>query len=202
MALCKECRSEVSWLRLNPGGLCDSCAHSVPRTETPEGQPPKARMPVCRHCGRTADASELTTGLCAACLADYQRAGGGVVESQISARPKLQPSAIVLTTESAPSLPIDRRLDIVTAEVVIGLHIFKDIASVWRDTFGGRSKVMQDGLRDARKTALDELRREAAALGADAVVAVDLDYSEISGGGKSMLFLVASGTAVTLRGGA
>ena len=29
-----------------------------------------------------------------------------------------------------------------------------------------------------------------------AVIAVDLDYSEFSGGGKSMLFLVASGTAV------
>jgi len=40
---------------------------------------------------------------------------------------------------------------------------------------------------------------EAMALGAHAVVGVDLDYSEISGGGKSMLFLVASGTAVTLK---
>jgi len=29
-------------------------------------------------------------------------------------------------------------------------------------------------------------------------VGIDLDYSEISGGGKSMLFLVASGTAVRL----
>lgn len=66
------------------------------------------------------------------------------------------------------------------------------------DTFGGRSKTMQDGLREARKTALSELRLEAQALGADAVVGIDLDYSEISGGGKSMLFLVASGTAVKL----
>lgn len=107
---------------------------------------------------------------------------------------------IVLTTETASNLPIERRLDIVTAEVVIGMHLFKDIASAWRDTFGGRSKVMQNGLRDARKAALDELRREAASIGADAVVGVDLNYSEISGGGKSMLFLVASGTAVTLRG--
>lgn len=41
-------------------------------------------------------------------------------------------------------------------------------------------------------------RQEAHALGAEAVVGVDLDYSEISGGGKSMLFLVASGTAVKL----
>jgi len=31
------------------------------------------------------------------------------------------------------------------------------------------------------------------------VIGVKLDYSEFSGGGKSMLFLVASGTAVKLR---
>ncbi|WP_283176762.1 YbjQ family protein [Gemmobacter sp. 24YEA27] len=106
---------------------------------------------------------------------------------------------IILTTETAHNLPVGQRLDIVTAEVVIGMHLFKDIASAFRDTFGGRSATMQQGLRDARKTALDELRLEAHALGADAVVGVDLDYSEISGGGKSMLFLVASGTAVTLN---
>ena len=61
---------------------------------------------------------------------------------------------------------------------------------------------MQDGLRKARILALQELRQEARELGAEAVVAVDLDYSEISGGGKNMLLLVASGTAVTLAHGA
>ena len=34
---------------------------------------------------------------------------------------------------------------------------------------------------------------------ADAVIRVDLDYQEISGGGKSMLFLIASGKAVALE---
>jgi len=51
-------------------------------------------------------------------------------------------------------------------------------------------------LRDARVACLDELRREAEEVGANAVIGIDLDYSEISGGGKSMLFLVATGTAV------
>lgn len=108
-------------------------------------------------------------------------------------------SQIVVTTETAHNLPVDRRLDVITAEVVIGMNLFKDVASAFRDTFGGRSKGMQDGLRQARIAALAELRREAQSLGAHAVVGVDLDYSEISGGGKSMLFLVASGTAVTLK---
>lgn len=56
-------------------------------------------------------------------------------------------------------------------------------------------------IRDARETCLNELKIEAHSLGADAVVAIDLDYSEISGGGKAgMLFLVASGTAVKCNG--
>ena len=41
-----------------------------------------------------------------------------------------------------------------------------------------------------------ELRMEAFALEADALVGVQLDFSEFSGGGKSMLFAVAVGTAV------
>lgn len=107
--------------------------------------------------------------------------------------------SIILTTETAHNLPIADRLGIVSAEYVIGMHIFRDIASAFRDVFGGRSQTMQQGLKEARTAALDELRAEALALGADAVVGIDLDYSEISGGGKSMLFLVASGTAVEPR---
>ena len=106
---------------------------------------------------------------------------------------------IILTTEASHNLPVAQRLDIVTAEVVIGMHLFKDIGAVLRDVFGGRSETMQRGLKHARKAALAELRLEAFELGADAVVGIDLDYSEISGGGKSMLFLVASGTAVKLH---
>jgi len=105
---------------------------------------------------------------------------------------------VVLTTESAIDLPIAERLDIITAECVLGMNIFKDLFSAGRDLFGGRSEATQSSLRDARIYALNELRREAASIGADAVVAIDLDYSEISGGNKSMLFLVASGTAIRL----
>lgn len=66
-----------------------------------------------------------------------------------------------------------------------------------RDIAGGRSDATQKVLRDSRKTVLilNELRKEAHSIGANAVIGVDMDYSEFSGG-KSMPFLVASGTAV------
>ena len=79
------------------------------------------------------------------------------------------------------------------------MNIFKDLFAAFSDFFGGRSNVTQNLLKDARDNVLLELRKEAYERGADAVIAVDLDYSEFSGGGKSMLFIVASGTAIKIN---
>ena len=107
---------------------------------------------------------------------------------------------IILTTETSPSdIPIAKRLEIITAECVYGMNLFHDMFMSISDTFGGRSKTAQKTLRNARKTCLAELKREALMIGADAVVGVNLDYNEISSGKSGMLFLVASGTAVKLR---
>jgi uncharacterized protein YbjQ (UPF0145 family) len=107
---------------------------------------------------------------------------------------------LILTTEfSMPEYKITQRLEIVTAECVFGMNMFRDMFASIRDIIGGRSKASQKVLRDARKTCLTELRREALIAGADAVIGVDLDYSEISGDGKSMLMVVASGTAVKIK---
>ena len=95
---------------------------------------------------------------------------------------------------------IDYEIDVITAECVYGMNIFRDLFAGIRDIVGGRSVASQKVLRDLRKTCLFELKAEAYRLEADAVIGVDLDYSEISGGGKSgMLFLVASGTAVKFK---
>ena len=107
---------------------------------------------------------------------------------------------IILTTESNPiDLPVEERLEIITAECVFGINIFRDLFADVRNIFGGRSDSTQKVLRDARKKCLSELQLEAHSIGADAVIGVNLDYNEFSGGKKSMLFLVASGTAVKLK---
>ena len=106
---------------------------------------------------------------------------------------------IVLTTESAPALPIAERLGIITAECAYGMNLLKDFMAGLTDIVGGRSGSTQNVLRDAKDAALAELRRQAHEMEADAVVAVDLDYTEFSGSGKSMLVCIASGTAVKLQ---
>ncbi len=72
--------------------------------------------------------------------------------------------------------------------------VFAELSSIGQS----RSSSTQNALRSAREIALTELRREAYMLGADAVIAVDLDYSEIGGAGDPLLFLVASGTAIKI----
>ena len=109
---------------------------------------------------------------------------------------------IIITTEtSMQGYRITERIEIITAECVFGMNMFRDYFAGIRDIFGGRSKASQKVLRDSRRVCLTELRREALIVGANAVIGVDLDYNEISGDDKSMLFLVASGTAVTVEKG-
>ena len=105
---------------------------------------------------------------------------------------------ILLTTETAPNLNITKRIEIVTAECAFGMNIFKDLFAGVRDIVGGRSEAVQQTMRDSRKTALYELKKEAYEVGANAVVGVDLDYVELAGTGSSMVMLVASGTAVII----
>jgi uncharacterized protein YbjQ (UPF0145 family) len=106
---------------------------------------------------------------------------------------------ILLTTESASNLAIDKRLEIISAECVLGINALKDYFTSVTDFIGGRSKTTQNSLREATKTVLAELKKEAKKVGANAVVGVDIDYSEFSGNGKSMILVVATGTAVIAR---
>ena len=106
-------------------------------------------------------------------------------------------NSVLLTTESCVELRILRRIDIVTAECAFGMNVFKDLFAGVRDIVGGRSVAIQDTMRDSRRLVLSELRREAHLLGANAVIGVDLNYVDLSGGGK-MVMLVASGTAIVV----
>ncbi|WP_303488097.1 YbjQ family protein [Shimia thalassica] len=103
---------------------------------------------------------------------------------------------VLVTTESfSPDLKIEERLGIVTAEVAEGMNAFKDFAADFNGVVGGRSGVTQKTLRNIRETVIAELKLEASLLGANAVIAVDLDYQEFGTTGR-FLFVVASGTAV------
>ncbi|WP_238385754.1 heavy metal-binding domain-containing protein [Streptococcus sp. S784/96/1] len=86
---------------------------------------------------------------------------------------------------------------IVFGEVITGINVFKDIGAGLRNIFGGRSASYENELTEARETALKEMERRAAELGADVVIGVKMDY-EVLGADNGMLMVTCSGTAVTL----
>lgn len=104
------------------------------------------------------------------------------------------------TTPILPGRSITRSLGLVGSECVYGMNLIKDLVAGVTDVVGGRSGGAQGVLRDARAQVLADMRAQAHALGAQGVVGVQLTFSELSGSGKSMLFVAGTGTAVELGG--
>jgi uncharacterized protein YbjQ (UPF0145 family) len=103
---------------------------------------------------------------------------------------------IVSTTPTIDGRTIAEYRGIVTGEAILGANIIKDLFAGIRDIVGGRSGAYEQELAKARTIALDEMVAAATAMGADAVVGIDLDYETVGQG--SMLMVTASGTAVRL----
>lgn len=104
---------------------------------------------------------------------------------------------ILSTTNNIDGRPIKDYLGIVTGETIIGANIFKDFFASIRDVVGGRSGSYEKVLREAKDTALKEMKENAKKLNANAIVGIDLDYETVGKGG-GMLMVTASGTAVKL----
>jgi len=104
---------------------------------------------------------------------------------------------LVTTTPSIDDKKIKQYLGLVSGEAILGANIFKDIFASITDIVGGRSATYERELRTAKDIAVKEMVEQAQALGANAVVGIDLDYETISTGGRGgMLMVSASGTAV------
>ena len=90
---------------------------------------------------------------------------------------------LLTTTSTIDGGKITRYYGIVSGETIIGANVFRDLFASIRDIVGGRMREMQE---------------QAAAMGANAVIGVDLDYETVGGSG-SMLMVTAAGTAVTIE---
>ena len=103
---------------------------------------------------------------------------------------------IVTTTPSVEGRAVKEYLGVVAGEAILGTHVGRDIAASFSNFFGGRSGAYEKEVQTARRIATDEMMGHAAALGADALVGVDVDYEVIRDG---MMMVAVSGTAVRVR---
>ena len=108
---------------------------------------------------------------------------------------------ILTTTPNIEGCTILEYKGVVFGEVIAGVNFIKDFGASIRNFIGGRSSSYESELINARSQALNELQERAmqmGAMGADAVIGIDIDY-EVLGENSGMLMVSASGTAVKLR---
>jgi uncharacterized protein YbjQ (UPF0145 family) len=100
---------------------------------------------------------------------------------------------MMTTTATVEGRPVREYLGVVTAESILGANIGRDIGAMFRNVTGGRVSGYEKELRNARDIAMKELEEAGAALGAEAIIGIDIDYETVGG---QMLMVTASGTAV------
>jgi uncharacterized protein YbjQ (UPF0145 family) len=105
---------------------------------------------------------------------------------------------IITTTDTIEGRKITAYHGVCTGEAIYGANIVKDLFASVRDVVGGRSGTYEKVIRAGKDAAMEDMAEQAAEMGGNAIVGVDLDY-EVLGDKGSMLMVVANGTAVTLE---
>jgi len=103
---------------------------------------------------------------------------------------------IVVTTDDVAGHHVAETLGLVRGSSIRTRHLGQDITARLRNIAGGEVKEYTKVLAEAREQAIDRMVEEAQALGADAVVAVRFQTSEVMTGAAEML---CYGTAVRLH---
>jgi len=113
--------------------------------------------------------------------------GGG------SAHPQAIPTT---TTFEVPGAAISQSLGTCFGLVVRSMGMGKGIAASFRSLVGGEVRQYTELLEDSRRHAMDRMVENAMLMGANAVVGVRFDSSEI---GQTLTEIVAYGTAVVTQ---
>jgi uncharacterized protein YbjQ (UPF0145 family) len=103
---------------------------------------------------------------------------------------------LLSTTDCIEGREIVEYLGVVSGEAVYGANFIRDFFASIRDVVGGRAGSYEKVLRAGKRAALEDMVEQAAQLGADAIVGIDIDHETV---GERMLMVSANGTAVRLR---
>ena len=153
-------------------------------------------MAECTGCGKTIKGWQSTLGgTCSTC---HSKIAKQVVKKDNEQRQEAL-EAIMLTTETAPNLNITKRIDIISAQAAFEINNFKDMFVGFMNPVKGRSNELEKQLDELRVKSTQNLKAKAHEIGANAIVAVDLDLSTVTIGGISMMMMMASGTAVVIE---
>lgn len=106
-----------------------------------------------------------------------------------------QRSIALVTTETVPGREITEVLGIARGNTVRARNVGRDITQGLRNLAGGELKSYSSLLTEARDEAIARMEADGAEMGADAVVNVRIETSQVAQGASE---LIAYGTAVRL----
>ena len=109
----------------------------------------------------------------------------------------VQPSLVAtVTTETVPGYEVVEVLGIARGNTVKARNVGRDITQGLRNLAGGELKAYSTLLAQARDEAISRMEADAAEMGANAVVNVRMETSEITKGASEV---IAYGTAVRVE---
>lgn len=103
---------------------------------------------------------------------------------------------LVVTTNEIPGKRVKEVKGLVHGGTVRSKHLGRDIGAGLKSIVGGEIRGYSEMMEEARNIALDRMITEAKKLGANAVIAMRFQSSEIMGGSSEV---IAYGTAVVVE---
>lgn len=106
---------------------------------------------------------------------------------------------LLCTTDHLDGYQIEAYYGLVSAHVASGVNALRGWITAFRDVIGGKSGSYEKELARLEERAIAQLSEKAQSLGANAILGLRWDYSYVGGDKRSLLMLVATGTACRVR---
>lgn len=103
----------------------------------------------------------------------------------------------IVTTPNIEGKTVKEYHGIVNGEGLIGANVYKDIFSGVRDVVAGRTSTYEVEIQKARQKAIERMQIKAEELGANAILNVRINYSNLGGTMGNTILISVNGTAVT-----
>jgi len=106
---------------------------------------------------------------------------------------------LLCTTDHLDGYRIETYYGLVSAHVTSGVNALRGWLVAFRDIVGGKSGSYEKELARLEERAIEQLSEKALAIGANSILGIRWDYSYIGGDRRSLLMLVATGTACRVQ---
>jgi len=103
---------------------------------------------------------------------------------------------MIMTTETQAGFDIAERLAVISAQCAFAPKVFDDAFASVQEVVNRRSGVVEKTMQDGVALVLADLEKQAAALAADALVAITIQYTPIGYGAANRTLISGMGTAV------